>query len=52
MMQNGQWSASVSLGSYDPAYRLAATGDFNHAGGADVLWHNATTGQTGSWLLG
>jgi hypothetical protein len=49
-MQSGQWFASVSLGTQDPAYRVAGTGDFNHAGGADILWHS-TAGQTQDWLL-
>ena len=51
VMQNGQWSSSVTLGSFDPAYRVAGTGDFDHSLTADVLWHNPTTGQVSEWLF-
>lgn len=30
---------------------VAAIGDFNKDGNTDVLWHNATTGVVGAWLL-
>jgi hypothetical protein len=51
VMQNGQWFSSISFGPLSPAYSVAGSGDFNHSGTADVLWHNQTTGQTSEWLL-
>ena len=51
VMQNSQWAGSFSLGSRDPAYTIAGSGDFNHTGSADILWRNPATGQTGEWLL-
>ena len=50
-MLNGNWAQSASLGTFDPAYQLAGTGDFNHDFNGDLLWRNPTTGQTGMWLL-
>jgi hypothetical protein len=51
IMQNAQWAGSVSVGSFDAAYQVAGSGDFNHSGTADILWRNPTTGQTNEWLL-
>ncbi|QLE76197.1 VCBS repeat-containing protein [Streptomyces rectiverticillatus] len=32
-------------------WKLAGTGDFNSDGKTDLLWHNTTTGEVGTWLL-
>ncbi|MBF2028383.1 MAG: VCBS repeat-containing protein [Oscillatoriales cyanobacterium C42_A2020_001] len=35
----------------DPAWRLAAVGDFNRDGAADYFWQEPTTGTIGTWLM-
>jgi hypothetical protein len=35
----------------DASWRVVSTGDFNHDGHPDVLWHNRTTGAVGIWLM-
>ncbi|WP_424889708.1 FG-GAP repeat domain-containing protein [Streptomyces sp. XH2] len=32
-------------------WKLSGTGDFNGDGKTDLLWHNTTTGEVGTWLL-
>jgi hypothetical protein len=32
-------------------WRLAATGDFNGDGKADIVWHNEASGDTAVWLM-
>lgn len=36
----------------NPAYGIAAVGDFNRDGHPDIVWRNDTTGATALWLLG
>ena len=48
---NGQWINSVSPGSHPAGYQVAAVGDFTGNGTSDILWYNATTGDTGEWLI-
>lgn len=35
----------------DPAWRLAAVGDFDRDGAADYFWQEPTTGTIGTWLM-
>lgn len=49
--RNG-WVRSVPLGSYGLDWQLAAVGDFNWDGAADLLWRNPTTGQLDEWQMG
>jgi FG-GAP-like repeat len=32
-------------------WKVVAAGDFNNDGHIDVMWHNATSGAVGAWLL-
>jgi len=34
-----------------PPWRIAATNDFDQRGGADIVWHNAATGETQIWFM-
>ncbi len=44
-------SGQTSLGQADPsAWTVAGVEDFNGDGYADVLWHDQSTGLTGTWL--
>ncbi len=40
------WTATASSG-----WKVVGTGDFNDDGIADILWHNAATGELSTWLL-
>jgi glucose/arabinose dehydrogenase len=53
LMQGRQLVAGVPLepGSIDPAWRLAATGDFNRDGHADLLWQELPSGRLMVWLM-
>jgi hypothetical protein len=35
-----------------PPWSIVSTNDFNADGGTDILWHNASTGETQVWLMG
>lgn len=50
-MQSAQWFASVSLGSFNPAWQPVGAGDIYHSGTDYLIWLNATTGQVNTWLL-
>jgi hypothetical protein len=49
----------TSQAQVDPRYpvpdssgwRFAGTGDFNHDGKVDILWHNGGTGATQAWFM-
>ena len=47
----GQWINSVSPGSHPAGYAVAAVGDFTGNGTSDILWYNASTGDTDEWLI-
>ena len=49
-MKNGNWNASIDLGSFNAAYQ-PTVGDFNGNGTADVLWRNPTTGSVEGWVM-
>ena len=51
LMQNGNWSASVDLGSHGTDWQVAGIGDFNGDGTDDILWRNPTTGQVDEWHM-
>ncbi|MER7581121.1 CAP domain-containing protein, partial [Kitasatospora sp. NPDC097691] len=34
-----------------PPWSIAGCGDFNRDGSADIVWHNADTGETQIWLM-
>ena len=48
---NGQWINSVSPGSHPAGYQVVAVGDFTGNGTSDILWYNASTGDTDEWLI-
>jgi hypothetical protein len=48
---SGQWMASVSPGSHPAGYSVVAVGDFTGDGTSDILWYNASTGDTDEWLI-
>jgi hypothetical protein len=48
---NGQWIASVSPGSHPAGYQVVGVGDFTGLGTSDILWYNASTGDTDEWLI-
>ena len=51
ILSNGRWAASAQPGSIPSGYQVAGTGDFNGDGTSDILWHNASTGDTQEWLI-
>ncbi len=48
---NGQWINSVSPGSHPAGYQVVGVGDFTGTGTSDILWYNASTGDTDEWLI-
>jgi uncharacterized membrane protein len=48
---DGQWTGSVDLGTFNPAFQVAAVNDFSGDGTSDVLWRNPTTGQMEGWVM-
>jgi hypothetical protein len=52
ILAGGNWSASVSAGSYPgPDYKVVGIGDFTGNGTDDVLWYNVNTGDVNEWQL-
>ncbi len=52
VLADGQWSASVSAGSYPGAdEKVVGIGDFTGNGTDDVLWYNVNTGDVSEWQL-
>ena len=52
ILKSGQWSTSVSAGSYPgPDEKVIGIGDFTGNGIDDVLWYNVNTGDVSSWQL-
>jgi len=51
MLQNGQWSSSVSPGTHPGGYQVAGIGDFTGNGTSDILWFNPTTGDADEWQI-
>ena len=48
---SGQWMASVSPGNHPAGYSVIGVGDFTGTGTSDILWQNASTGDTEEWLI-
>jgi hypothetical protein len=48
---SGQWMASVSPGNHPAGYSVVGVGDFTGTGTSDILWYNASTGDTDEWLI-
>ena len=48
---NGQWIDSVSPGSHPAGYSVVGVGDFTGTGTSDILWYDASTGDTDEWLI-
>jgi FG-GAP-like repeat len=42
---------STSISAHPAGYTPAGIGDFNNDGTSDVLWFNATSGDTEVWLI-
>ena len=51
LMNGTSLSSGSNLGSVDPQWDIAGTGDFNNDGSADILWHNLQNGQVVIWLM-
>jgi hypothetical protein len=51
LMKNGQWSASVDIGSHPAGAVAAGLGDFDHNGVSDIAWFNPNTSHIENWLL-
>jgi hypothetical protein len=51
LTSSGQWMASVSPGNHPAGYSVAGVGDFTGTGTSDILWYNASTGDTDEWLI-
>ncbi len=54
-ISNGQWAASVDLGSHPgTGWQIAGVGDFTGNGIDDILWTNSSSGQvqTDIWEFG
>ncbi|MGA2943722.1 MAG: hypothetical protein ABSE50_16965, partial [Xanthobacteraceae bacterium] len=48
---SGQWMASQSPGNHPAGYSVVGVGDFTGTGTSDILWFNASTGDTDEWLI-
>ena len=48
---NGQWINSFSPGSHPAGFQVAGVGDFTGTSTSDILWYNASTGNTDEWLI-
>jgi hypothetical protein len=48
---NGQWINSVSPGTHPAGYQVAGVGDLAGTSTSDILWYNASTGDTDEWLI-
>jgi len=48
---NGKWMASASPGNHPAGYQVVGVGDFTGTGTTDILWYNASTGDTDEWLI-
>jgi hypothetical protein len=48
---NGTSPSSGALILSDPNWKVTATADFDADGKADILWYNASQGQTALWLM-
>lgn len=46
----GSWVFNATRGGLD-GWEIKGTGDFNHDGYVDILWHHLASGQVGIWLL-
>ncbi len=49
---NGLAPTGSAILSDDPNWLVTNVGDFNGDGKADLVWRNASTGQTAIWLMG
>lgn len=43
--------ASVSPGVHSAGYQVVGDGDFTGTGASDILWYDASTGDTDEWLI-
>ncbi len=48
---SGKWMASVSPGNHPGGYQVVGVGDFTGTGTSDILWYNASNGDTDEWLI-
>ncbi len=48
---SGKWMASQSPGNHPAGYQVVGVGDFTGTGTSDILWYNASTGDTDEWLI-
>ena len=51
IMKDGGFVSSISLGTINPSWHIAAVGDFLGNGQSDLVWENTTTGQRAIWLM-
>jgi RTX calcium-binding nonapeptide repeat (4 copies) len=52
ILENGQWSASISPGSYPgPDEKVVGVGNFFDNGTDGILWYNVNTGDVSEWQL-
>ena len=50
-MNHTTWAAERWLPTIPLAWQVAAAGDFNSDGHADIVWQNTQTGQRAIWLM-